>query len=850
MRRMACAVLSLLALALATPSGTGVVARGLAARAPSISFPAQSPVTLKVVAGYGEEYRKSAWVPVRVSVHNRSAAAVRGTVAIPDHGFSSQFSAASYSALYGAQLTLSPGESKQVTLYLPGQHIGDQISVQFLVAGRHVAAASDAPAALDDRTISVGGLSDDPQLLTWLQRLKPQYSSVHVVDLSPSTLDPVPEALGNFDAIVLSNATLSLDRDQLDSLTGFVHDGGSLILVGGPSWQQTLGPLPSALVPGRLSGSRAVPDLSGLRSLTGYPLDNPRTKPFGDPQPKARTVVSILTRPVGSVLAAQAGIPLVVRRAVGQGRVIYLAFDPAVDSIARWRGAAQLLTYLVTQTDPSVAVRLSSSGSQPGYFPDRFGPDMMRQELENVPSATAPSLFLLIALGLLSVLLLGPLNLLLLRHFRKEEWAWLTMPCLALLCLATTMTVTLRLKGATMLLNTVSAVELDGGGMRAATVYVGIFAPLRGDYHLVWDGRGLAQGLPAYSPGLGTSPGNPPPGVRVQEGDQTGIDFLSMNMWSTRSVALRTRVAVAGAVRGDLHLSPDGSVRGIVHNETGLTLTHAVIVAGEAVLHVSDLPPKAARSIAIRPSFDIHRAGHSIWGQIYGPSPSSHAFASWDGDPWEEPAPATEQSVTDRLRNVAERLPEARDIASYGEILFAGWSQDRLGTLSVDGSIPRRRDLSLVFAPLSVRFPRGSFQLRPGTLGAYLVDARSQQPQSACCSGFDTPARGAIDLGAGDMATFQFDIPGGRRVRFRRLTLSLNAGGADENGIGRVYDWRARQWSPVNFQSDNAALSNPSRFISPAGALLVRLRGSDAAGDVIITDPHLDLQLSGSGVVS
>lgn len=828
MRRALGPILTSLFLALALP-----LAAGVAARDPR-PHGVVSPVALQVAAGYGEQYRRSAWVPVRVSVRNRTNALQQGIIAIPDRGNNSQWATTSYSALYQTPVVVPPLVTKQVTLYLPGRDVGNGIDVQYRVARKVLTTASDSPTAFADQVITVGALSDDPQLMSWLQRIRPPGTSVNVVRLSPSQVDPVPEALASFDAIAVTNVKSSrLDSGQLTALERYVRSGGSLLLVGGPDWQETLRPLAPTLIPGILAGSRAVSNLSGLRTLAN---GSPRSTP---------TVVSLLSYPRGSVLASESGIPLVVRSGLGQGRIIYLAFDPAGDSLSNWSGASSLLGGVLTQAAPHIVSRPVMSGWQSGFFRDRFGPNTIRQELANVPSPPRPAVLLLILLTVLSVLLIGPVNFLVLRHLQKQELAWLTMPGLALLCFGSTLGVALHLKADVVLLNTIGVVQLDGdSGSQPATLYVGLITSARGDYRMVWNGQALPQSLPRYSLDAGSSPGAAPIGLQLQEGAQTAVDFLSMDMWSARTVAMKTSVSIPGAVRADLRLAPDGSIVGVVRNDTNLTLIRPLILAGSAFLQLSDLPPRATESVHIVPRIDGQRQDSSLlWDQIYGPSPTSGDFGSWDGDPWEEPAPTPEKSLIDRLRNTAERLPEAPDVTSTSEVLFAGWSKDHLGTLTVDGATPQRRDLNLVVSPLTVHFPHGTFRLRPGTLGAYLIDDRPQSPSNGCCE--SRLGDQSVAIGSGGSATFEFDIPGASHIHFQQLRLSVNVQSIDSGSVGRVYDWRARRWIHVNLDSGSASLSQPDRFISPSGALLVRLNATDQSVDLIIGNPRHDLQLSG-----
>ncbi len=856
MRPTMCAILVSLALALvAPPIGAGATRtpgasplairmpvtaadRSLRASVPPQLFRLPSPVSLTIRVGYLEQYRPSAWVPVRITLQNHTASQVTGTVTIPDTGGSSQFSIPAYSSTYSESVVLPSRGTKLVTFYLPGRDIGDQVNVRFRVGTRIMAQGSDSPSSVADGNLTIGTLTGDPQLVSWVRRVKPPAVNLNVIGLTPATLDTVPEALATFDAIVLTNLDSGrLTHDQLTALWRYVQAGGSLLLVGGPDWQETLRPLPNTLIPGTLVGAGTLPNLSGLHAVGASGI------------PATRAVVSRLIHPRGSVLAQQAGVPLIIRNHVGLGRILYLAFDPAFDPVASWRHASELTTSLVQQATPQVINRVSVSGFQSGIFNGRFGAGTIRQELANVPGATQPTLMLLVILVILSIVMLGPLNFLVFRRLRRPEMAWIAIPVLAIGLLAAGMNTTLHFKGNLVLLNTVGVVEMDGNSeIHPASLYVGLFSSVRGAYHMVWNGRALPQALPEYSFDGTSTTSALPVGMNLSEGAQTAVDFLSMSMWSTRSVAFSTTVHIAGSIHGSLHVAADGTIIGTIQNDTDLTLMAPAILAGSAVQRLADLPPHTTRAVYIQPFVDGNdHSSTSLWDRIYGSSQSSVVFSVWDGDPWEEPKLGPEASFTDRLRNVGERLPGGEDLPPGSGVVLLGWTNNSLGSLTVDGTMPRRRDLNLIETTLPVHFPHGTFQLRPGTLSAYLVDGQPQPPQSGCCSA--SLGSQAVGVGPGGSAIFQFDIPYSRHVRFDRLVLSVNAGGADGSKVAQVYDWHRNRWVHVNLGSNDAVLTAPARYISSAGALQVRLHATSNSGDVVIADPHQDIQLSGTATV-
>jgi hypothetical protein len=220
-----------------------------------------------------------------------------------------------------------------------------------------------------------------------------------------------------------------------------------------------------------------------------------------------------------------------------------------------------------------------------------------------------------------------------------------------------------------------------------------------------------------------------------------------------------------------------------------------------------------------------------------------------------DPGYPQERTLIDRVRNAASMLAQAQPnvLPALGEVMLVGWTQRPLETVSVDGSAPQRRDLTLVVTPLSVRFPsQGPFRLRTGTIGSHVVDILPRAPQSSCCSfgfGFGRgPQQQQVTLGAGGFVTFEFDLHSARRLRFGRLDVSVNN---QDSGTshGRVYDWSAHRWVSVDLSSGSASLSLPNRFISSRGQILVRLVGSPD-DDLTLLNPNHDVQIAGAGDVA
>lgn len=821
-----------------------------ARNASKVSRSASSTVSLQVSAGYDGIYRGAAWTPIRVTLNNRSSGDISGTLEVPQSGQAPSVGASpTFHGLYSAPIVLPAGITKHVTVYVPGSGVQGQVDVRFLDGNRTVAAETTYPTGIDTSALLIGVMSANFGDAAWVAQSIQNRVTTHVVRLDAATLDPVPEALAAFDLIVLTNVdTSQLDRAQLGALERYVTGGGSLLLIGGPGWQETLRPLPSALLPGRIVGMRTLPNLSGLASLDPVP---------GSAHNQA-TVVSVLSHPAGTVLADQAGVPLVVRKMTGQGVIEYAAFDPALDPVRTWSRTSGMVQHLVAAAAPLAVSRTWSPQGFRLRFQRAFSSLALTGELSNVPRTTLPLLAIFALLTLVYVLILGPANFLVLRWIGRQHLAWITIPALALAYFGSTFGIAQQLKGSAVMLNSVGMVTLDGSaGPHPATMYVGLVAPLPGDYHLTYNAAALPAPLPQLNHADGffwrsaTTLQRTPLGMRLQEGTKTQITFLSMSRWAMRDLTLDTTVPVHGTVHSDLGVGAQGDIVGPIRNATNLDLLAPVIVAGQTITHLPDLTVGRTIQVHVRPGSDASSQDRaSLWTRLYG----GLGFGDGDGFGWfgggsDQFSFSEETGLIDRVRNAASMLSQSRTLSSLGEVFLLGWSEQPLGTYTVDGSAPHRRDLTLVAMPLSVHFPsHGSFLLRPGTLGAHLVDIVPQAPQSNS-GGFFSRRQEQVSIGPGGSVTFEFDMPNAGHVRFQRLALSINSGTEGTNA-GQVYDWRARRWVAVDLSSGDTRLPGASRFVSTNGRVLVRFRPTGESGDLTIDDPYQDIQLSGQGTAT
>ncbi len=185
--------------------------------------------------------------------------------------------------------------------------------------------------------------------------------------------------LSPFRAVALCNIA-EISPDESRALARFVESGGSLIIFTGEQVKQgAYAALEEArLLPARVQGPAEL----GSYRFADWVKDHPILCPFADPQYgdlrtlRFRRITRLLADPDARVLAtAPEGVPLLVEKAAGQGRVIVFAF-PADNAWGDWAIRRlyvplvhQLLGYLTNRLPETSPVRFERAGPGPAQSP-------------------------------------------------------------------------------------------------------------------------------------------------------------------------------------------------------------------------------------------------------------------------------------------------------------------------------------------------------------------------------------------------------------------------------------------------------------------------------------------------
>ncbi|MPZ43965.1 MAG: hypothetical protein GEV05_11265 [Betaproteobacteria bacterium] len=186
-------------------------------------------------------------------------------------------------------------------------------------------------------------------------------------------------------AIVLHGVSLErLSASQFEALHKWIAQGGILAVSGGVDYAVLRTPRLASLLPGVPLGMArvAADELHGAFSAS---LD--RSRPIH---------VNRLGAFQGEVRLRAGNVPLIVERALGLGRVLYLTFDVASHPFDRWDGMHELL--LQSLRLPPLPTT-SSSASEPGLATPLM--ELIRARAADFPGSATVFLFLILYLGLL-----------------------------------------------------------------------------------------------------------------------------------------------------------------------------------------------------------------------------------------------------------------------------------------------------------------------------------------------------------------------------------------------------------------------------------------------------------------
>lgn len=740
---------------------------------------AQDLPTLDIRAGWDGYYRVGGWLPITIIAANQGGD-VNGEIRVKTGGNWNNAD-----VVYTQPAILPTQSRKQFSLFVFIPNYTQEITVSLIQKNRALIEQQVRLQPLSDQDFLIGVIGDDGAALNYLAGLPPVGKGrFNVAHLSLSDIPAQGRALNGLDALILHRAdTAPLTADQRTALRGWVAFGGHLIICGGPNAMATAAGLDD-LLPVRVIGTQSISDLSAIGTFANTPLTS-----------ELPVVVAQIEPTTGRVLAGSVQQPLIVRRELDRGRLDYLAFDPYQEPLRAWVGNDKLWPRLF------YAVPLTL---RPGRAQIAWG--SLDQAIANIPGLDAPSVLLVMMFLFFYIMIIGPLNLLVLRAIDRQSWAWITIPLLIVIFSCGAYISGWLFRGTRPEISQVTVIRaMPQSSMAAVDHFVGLYSPLRQGYDVRLPDHTLVYQLATSGTGsVGALTG----ALRVEQGPPTRVRNLEVNVGSMSGFAVHTLRPWSG-VSASLTLSQVSNnlfrVQGSLSNQSGYNLTRCVLVLNKYPVQIDDLPNGATQTI----SLDISVAGgnplYQLGNDLAGPSTLGR-----------------EGREQERRKEIANRLfpPYSAQSASItlDGLNLVGWLDASPDQIVVEGKNTGLYATTLLVMPLSFTWisPSSSsnaWSVPTGLMTWQVLDGdENASPQNLYP--FQTPV------------TFAFYIPDADHVTLTELNLHLTSSYASSTTTRPTIQIRRAdtdQWESIGLVWGSNVLLNPPSWVQSDGSIQVRV---------------------------
>jgi hypothetical protein len=763
-----------------------VVTVAISFAAPGAVQAATNPMTIAVKVGYTSFVKAQQWMPVTIDVTNKGPE-VDGTLEVTTPA--STNGPPIGAVVYRAHLNVPPGSSKHLRTYLIEDQAPAPVSVRIVQNGRTVASADSSGSSV--ATTLIGVLSDQPTALDSFSAVHPGSIAATVVHLSPEEVGDSAVLLRAFDLVAIDDyASDTLTSAQRGALTDYVQNGGNLLLGTGASWRKTLGGVSPSILPMQPAATTTLGPASAFDGLPGIEI--------------ATGTVSAVT----DVWLSQDGSPLLAERPVGSGLVTIATFDWNRSPVAGSTGADALLRQVLVRTVFNGASAqgvnfvkgpFGGGGSSGGSITERSS--SVSSALSSLPALDLPSLLVIGILILVYVLFVGPVNYFALRALNHRALAWVTVPLIAIVASAGAFGAGLFTKGRSVQTNQVSVVHLQPAWDHAyEESYTGVLTPTRGDYQ-VTVGNGHPMVAPLFSYNGGAAPGSSSDLIQVGTDTSTitlpGMTAFALRGFGTEDVVASPQlVATVSLVNGKL--------TGTIRNDSTVSFTDEVVLAGDAYQLLPALRPGATATFSVVPKASNPTNGPPAIATIYtnyvnGPLPNQQ--------PTEADREGLEKSAILSLVAPANFGGASLAIAP----MFVGWTKQSYQQVTVAGSQAHATSETAVVLPLAVD-SFGAGPVPSGMIVSRYADIEGDSQQG--------PPTGVETQNGTVTYTFTPRIASGLHITNATLDTSnqIQMGGPPGTAqtlVVKAWSWSTSTWVLLNY-SNFGATSLPDSVVNPA----------------------------------
>ena len=797
-------------------------------------------IEMSVEVGFNSFFRQGDWTPVRIKLKNNGESLAGRLVIRPET------SGTVVGNAFSTAVDLPSGAEKSALLNIRARSFPDSVRVELIDDAGSVRAVRDA---------SLINLSPQDRLYAIVvgpNSAPPNLTSVHIGGFEAEqaiwSLPDVPEyshSLKSLDMMMLINIDgESLSSGQRDAIRHWVEAGGHLIVGGGPSALISAAGI-SDLLPLIPQRSQTVDDLDDLARYVGDQAANLRQ----------RTVIALGSlHEDATVLVAQDGIPLLIRREIGAGLVDYLAADPTLEPLSSWENLSGIWLKLLATRAPHPAWR-------EGFTRPNWG----AEAVANLPGVDLlPPLQTLCLFLAAYVALIGPINYFVLSRLRRNGWGWFTIP-LVIVCFAgIAWTVGFSLRGTEVIVSRLTLMESYADSDEAqVNQFVGLLSPRRATYSLtVPEGHFLAV-AGATTPSSIFASNTIQTATEISQGLSFGARQFTVDGGIFANFSVTGRIlkpAISGSFTLDFEILESGRMvsayQGVISNQSDVTLRNAVLLGEGLVFPLeNDLAPgdivtlgrdELGADIADRPAqpnpLELHVSSRGASLSPFSGSKHNMSLKNLQGDRFmrnrsflNAESTADRQAAREQAFLASFMLDQFQSSARGSGLYLLGWSDEWQRDLTISGAGWSSIDTSLYVIELDVDIKLPS---QRATLTSENFSWLSIDRQGITDNGTED-----FSLYEGQSVEFLFHpLPGLAMDVVEHMLVEVDRGGGYAQALAtELYDWTREEYDAFTYRDGNELeFSDPHRYLGPGNAVRIRLQYGDGIGTLRVRQIRIE----------
>ncbi len=514
----------------------------------------QNAITITARAGLNGFCKVDKWLPVHVTVEN-TGADINARVQ------TSYKNSGSGQTTDGTDISLPSTSRKEFFLYIKPEGFMRTFNVSVLDGSKVLAKTTLNINCTGDTTTLFGVLADNPSNFTVLNNVRPLTGVSKTTQLKIADLPDNPLGWSMLDVLVISNVdTGTLSSSQKQALELWLANGGKLFVTGGIQWQLTTAGL-SDFLPIKLTSIQKVNSLS---ALAAYTMDETPLE--------SETILAAGAAETGTnILVSQNGIPVLIEKQIGYGKVYFFAADPGLRPLNDWPGMETLYEHLLAFKSP-----------KPTWADGPWNSYPASTALATLPELSLPSFIYICGWLGLYITIIGPVNYFILRRMKRTELAWITVPVLVIIFTSLAYFSGYLYRGTRPIMNRLMLAQAwQGVDQAQATAIVGLYSPSRTAYTVESQDQFLIFPYPDMNENL-----------------QGNNDWLSLK--NDKGITLpKVRVDIGGMQSMGL----EGSLPSLaIQHDLALTLTDQTPVLAGSITNTSKYTLK-----------DVTLVTHSSW---------------------------------------------------------------------------------------------------------------------------------------------------------------------------------------------------------------------------------------------